>query len=90
MPTLGRSWRSLIEATASDTLEPGEAGLYDASPGSGSVTGASSSNADDPARTLRFRMGYPRPFLTAVISSPLAVSPLSSQKNAPPRPWFFA
>ncbi len=26
----------------------------------------------------------------AVTSSPPAVSPLNSQKNAPPRPWFLA
>ncbi|MWA06193.1 hypothetical protein F8568_038770 [Actinomadura sp. LD22] len=32
----------------------------------------------------------PRPFLMAVISSPPAVSPLSSQMKAPPRPWSLA
>ena len=30
------------------------------------------------------------PLLMAVTSSPLVVSPLNSQKNAPPRPWFLA
>lgn len=33
---------------------------------------------------------YPRPFLMAMISSPLPVSPDSSQKNEPARPWFLA
>ncbi|CAM5734592.1 hypothetical protein SBADM41S_01607 [Streptomyces badius] len=36
------------------------------------------------------RWGYLRPLLMAVTSSPLAVSPLNSQKNAPPRPWLLA
>ncbi len=34
--------------------------------------------------------GHFRPLLIAETSSPLAVSPLNSQKNAPPRPWFLA
>lgn len=34
--------------------------------------------------------GYFNPLDIAVISSPLEVSPLNSQKNAPPRPWFLA
>src|SRR5262249_32679532 len=34
--------------------------------------------------------GYDRPLLMALTSSPLPVSPLNSQKNAPPRPWLFA
>ncbi len=38
----------------------------------------------------RSRWGQPRPPLTAPISSPLAVSPDSSQKKAPPSPWFRA
>lgn len=29
------------------------------------------------------------PYLMALISSPFAVSPLSSQKNVPPRPCWF-
>lgn len=33
---------------------------------------------------------YFRPLLMAVTSSPFAVSPLNSQKNAPPRPWLLA
>lgn len=33
---------------------------------------------------------YFRPLLIALTSSPLAVSPLNSQKNAPPRPWLLA
>ena len=33
---------------------------------------------------------YSRPLLIALTSSPLAVSPLNSQKNAPPRPWLLA
>ncbi len=40
---------------------------------------------------LLLRRGdYLRPLSIAVTSSPLAVSPENSQKNAPPRPWFFA
>lgn len=34
--------------------------------------------------------GYLRLVPIAFTSSPLLVSPLNSQKNAPPRPWFFA
>lgn len=34
--------------------------------------------------------GYFRPLLIAFTSSPLAVSPLNSQKNAPPRLWLLA
>lgn len=33
---------------------------------------------------------YFRPLLIAFTSSPSTVSPLNSQKNAPPRPWLFA
>ncbi len=36
------------------------------------------------------RAGYCRPLLMALTSSPLPVSPLNSQKKAPPRPWFLA
>lgn len=32
---------------------------------------------------------YLRPLSIALTSSPLLVSPLNSQKNAPLRPWFF-
>lgn len=42
-----------------------------------------------PASWEPARRGQPRPFFTAVMSSPLVVSPLSSHRNAPPRPWFF-
>lgn len=35
------------------------------------------------------RGDYLRPLSIALTSSPLVVSPLNSQKNAPLRPWFF-
>ena len=35
------------------------------------------------------RGDYLRPLSIALTSSPLLVSPLNSQKNAPLRPWFF-
>lgn len=47
--------------------------------------------AHRPRRRLRPDRGcYPRPLLMALTSSPFVVSPLNSQKNAPPRLWFFA
>lgn len=39
---------------------------------------------------VRRPTAQPRPPLMAPMSSPLPVSPESSQKKAPPRPWLFA
>ena len=64
-----------VDRLSRNTRRPGRDGFAPSRPGRVSVPGLP---------------GHPRPLRTALISSPFVVSPESSQKKAPPRPWLLA